>query len=98
MTFENIVAKGEIAHNAQFLLSPHCFQLYLTIKLSPLEIFQVCVNMFSKLSAVELLYVRERVKSVIISSLSITKQGQDNDPSLLYNDQTVIKVTPMVPV
>ena len=25
--FENIVRKGEIAHNEQFLLSPHCFLL-----------------------------------------------------------------------
>ena len=26
--FENIVAKGEIADNEQFLLLPQCFQLY----------------------------------------------------------------------
>ena len=26
-TFENIVAKGEIAHDEQFLLWPQCFQL-----------------------------------------------------------------------
>ena len=32
MTFENIVAKGEIAHDEQFLLWPQCFQFYLTIK------------------------------------------------------------------
>ena len=25
--FENIVGKGEIAHNEQFLLFPQCFQL-----------------------------------------------------------------------
>ena len=53
MTFENIVAKGEIAH----LLWPHCFYLYLTIKLSFLEIFQVFVTLFSKLCAADLLYV-----------------------------------------
>ena len=34
MTFENIAAKGEIAHDDQFLLLPQCFQLYLIITLS----------------------------------------------------------------
>ena len=42
-TFENIVAKGEIAHDEQFFLCPQCFILYLTIKLSFMEIFQVFV-------------------------------------------------------
>ena len=56
-TFENILAKGEIAHNEQFLLWPQCFQLYLSIKLSFIEIFQVFVTMFSKLSAADFLYV-----------------------------------------
>ena len=54
--FENIVAKGEIVHE-QFLLWPQYFQLYLTIKLSLMEIFQVFVTLFSKSSAAELLYV-----------------------------------------
>ena len=44
-TFENIVAKGEIAHDMQFFLWPQCFQLYLTIKLSFMEIFQVFASM-----------------------------------------------------
>ena len=57
MTFENIVAKGEIAHHEQFHLWQQCFQLYLTIKLSLMEIFQGFVTMFSKLSAADLLYV-----------------------------------------
>ena len=43
-TFENIVAKGEIA-------------VYFTIKLSYMENFPVFVNMFSKSSAADLLYV-----------------------------------------
>ena len=34
MTFENIVAKDQIAHNEQFLPSTPCFQLYSIIKLS----------------------------------------------------------------
>ena len=42
---------AEIAQNEQFLLWPQCFQLYFTIKLSFLEIFQVFVTMFSKSSA-----------------------------------------------
>ena len=59
MTSENIAAKGEIAHDDQFLLWPQCFQLYLTIKLFFMEIFQVIVTMFSKLSAADLLYVQK---------------------------------------
>ena len=57
MTFENIVAKGEIAHDDKFLLWPQSFQLYLTIKLSFMEIFQVFVTVFSKSPAADLLYV-----------------------------------------
>ena len=45
-TFENIVAKGEIAHNKQFLLRPQCFQLYLTIKLSLMDIFRFLSQFF----------------------------------------------------
>ena len=33
-TFENIVTKGKIAHDEQFLLWPQGFQLYLTLNLS----------------------------------------------------------------
>ena len=52
------MAKGEIAHDEQFLLWLQCFQLYLTIEISFMEIFQVLnVNMFSKSSAADLLYV-----------------------------------------
>ena len=56
-TFENIVAKGEIARDEQFPLWPQCFQLYLTVKISLVEIFQVFVTMFSKSSAADLLYI-----------------------------------------
>ena len=51
------MTKGEIAHDEQFLLWQQCFQLYLTTKLSFMEIFQVFVTMFSMSSAAELLYV-----------------------------------------
>ena len=48
MHFENIVAKVKLLM---------MFQLYLTIKLSIMEIFQVFVTIFSKSSAEDLLYV-----------------------------------------
>ena len=53
------MAKGEIAHDGQFLLWPQYFQLYLTIKLSFIEIFQGFVTMFLKSSAANLLYVEK---------------------------------------
>ena len=56
-TLENIVTKGEIAHDEQFPLLPHCFQLYLIIKFSFMEIFHIFADMFSKSSAAELPYV-----------------------------------------
>ena len=57
-TFEDIVAKGEIAlYYEQFLFWQQCFQLYLTIQLYFIEIFHVFVNMLSKSSASELLHV-----------------------------------------
>ena len=56
-TFENIVAKGEIAHDEQFLHLPQCFQLYLIIKGPFMEISQCFARMFSKSSAADLLYV-----------------------------------------
>ena len=57
MTLENILAKGVIAQNEQFLYLPQYFQLYLTIILSFLDIFRTFANMISKLSAADLLYV-----------------------------------------
>ena len=45
--FENIMAKGEIARDEQFPLLPQCFQLFLTIKLSFMEIFSgFCHHVF----------------------------------------------------
>ena len=40
-TLENIVAKGEIVQNKQFLLLPQCFQLYSVIIPSILETFHI---------------------------------------------------------
>ena len=54
--FENIVAKGEIDHDEQFLIWPQCFHIDLTIRLSFMEI-KVSVSLFSKSSALNLLYV-----------------------------------------
>ena len=56
-TFENTVAKGEIVHYEQFLHLPQCFQLYLIIQLSFIEIFHVFAYMFWKSSAADLMYV-----------------------------------------
>ena len=56
-TFETIVRKGEIAQNEEFLLLPHSFWLYFIIYLSFLAIFHICNNLFSKLSAADILYV-----------------------------------------
>ena len=52
-TFENIVDKGEIAHEQQ-----------LTIKLSFMEIFRFFVTMFPKSSAADLLYVFKHLSNV----------------------------------
>ena len=54
-TFENIMAKGEIAHDGQFLLWSQCFKLYLTINLL-LRFFRFLSLCFQS-SAVDLLYV-----------------------------------------
>ena len=51
------MAKGEIAHDKQFLLWLQCFYFYSTIKLSLIDIFEVIVTMFSKSSAADLLHV-----------------------------------------
>ena len=50
MTLENIVAKGEIAENVQFLLFPQHFHIYTTIILTFIKIFQLFEWMFSKAS------------------------------------------------
>ena len=39
--FENIVGKGEIAHNEQFLLFPQCFLLNLLIVFPFVHIFAI---------------------------------------------------------
>ena len=75
------MAKGEIAHDEQCLPWPHCFQFYLTIKQSFIEIFQVFVTMFSKSSAADLLYVGKGVLDTVAQTSSergsCTKTWQD---------------------
>ena len=56
-TFENIVAKEEIAHNEQFLLLSPCFQRCSIIVLSFKVSLQLSSGMFLKSSAADLLYV-----------------------------------------
>ena len=58
-SLENVVTKEEIAQNEQFLLLPQCFQLYSANTLYFFEKFHTSVDMFSKLSAADLLYVGE---------------------------------------
>ena len=48
-----------LSHIQMSLLLPQSFQLYLIVKPTFIEIFHICVTMFSKLSAAELLYVRK---------------------------------------
>ena len=57
MTFKNIVAKGEISHNEQFLLA-RMFSILIII-LSFLEMFNIFSKIFPKSSVVELLFVTE---------------------------------------
>ena len=59
-TIENIVAKGEIAQNKQFLHLPQCLKLFAVIIPSFIEIFRFFANMLSKLSVADLLYVGKR--------------------------------------
>ena len=44
--FENIVGKGEIAHNEQYLLFPLCFLLY-QISVSPIFHFFDIISLFA---------------------------------------------------
>ena len=54
-TFENIVAKGEIAHDEQFILLSQCFQLNSIINIQLKHFLLNFVKMFSKSSAAECL-------------------------------------------
>ena len=62
--FQRIVAKCEIAHDEQFLRWPQCFQLYLTIKLSFMEIFQVFVTLYSKSSAADFFMWEREIENI----------------------------------
>ena len=68
-TFENIVAKREIAQNEQFLLLPQCYQLCLVIIPIFIEMFYCFAKMFSKSSAAESLYVGRLKKGLSGSGL-----------------------------
>ena len=41
IAFENIVGKGEIAHNEQFLLFPQCFRLNQVIVSPSVHVFDI---------------------------------------------------------
>ena len=85
MTFENIVAKNEIAHYEQFLLLPQCFQLYLIIKPLFMEIFPVS----------EKVYMWERVKSDDSLKLTELKINKGNN-ILTCNTAVVQRLFPLV--
>ena len=55
--WKNVEAKGEIAHDDQFLLSPQYFQLNEIIILSLMEIVHTFDQMFSMFSAADILHV-----------------------------------------
>ena len=53
--FENIVVKGETAHNKQFSLLQQCFQLYSNTMLLFVDIFPILAWIISQTSAACLL-------------------------------------------
>ena len=63
--WKNSGIKLEIAHNAQFLLLPQCFQFYLVIKLSFIEICNHFCYTFSK-SLLQICCMWERDKTLVI--------------------------------
>ena len=54
--FENIVTKEEIAQNEQFLLLPQCFQFFLVIIPTLIEIFHIFEETLLKSSAADVSY------------------------------------------
>ena len=56
MTFENIVAKGEIAQNVQFLLFPQCFLLYQKLKPIFVHALYIFPQMLSERNTLKIVY------------------------------------------
>ena len=74
-SFENIVAKGENAHNEQFHILLQCFQLYSIIPLLFIDFLSIFDNMFSKSSAAELLYVEKVPNKCQIVAIKYRNSG-----------------------
>ena len=72
--FENFIVKAVIGHFLQFLLLMRCFQLCSIILLSFIETVNIFLEMFSKSSAANLLYVKRFNNSPEIESLMIFPQ------------------------
>ena len=77
--FENILTTGEMAYSYQFLIMPHCVQLYSVNILSFGDNFHGL--MFSTSSGVYLLYVwtGKEVDLVSISETNKTTENQNNN-------------------
>ena len=74
MSLENIVTKGEIDHDDQFLQLPNCFQLYSIYIHSSMENFHIFAPICSKFSAGDLMYVAKGQElNVIYKTYDISK-------------------------
>ena len=86
-TFENIVGKGEIAHNEQFLLLPQCFLLY-----------QISVSTFVHIFVVISLFVVELEESKIgVSGKGLMKKifkSSAGNLFLRFNHLTLSQTSP----
>ena len=70
-TFENIVAKWEIAHYEQFLLLPHCFQRYQFIILSFIDIFHSFVDIFFEVACCRFVVCGKGLQVIVIFNFEI---------------------------
>ena len=82
--FENIVKKGEIAHNKQFLLFPQCFQLGQIIAYPFVHIFDI-VSLFSaelEMPEIGKLGKRFKAQQEMIQFLLVWRRVECEDCSL----------------
>ena len=63
MTFENIVAQGEIAHNEQFLIFPQCFHLNSIVIISYIELSHFLRRCFQR-HLLQISFMWKRVKNI----------------------------------
>ena len=70
-TFENIVTKGEIAHDVRFLILPQCFQLYSIVVLSFIGFRYFCLYVF-QIICCRFCCTYEKVWSLKFSAAEVT--------------------------